>query len=43
MIFFKEVHSSKTLFPISVTDEGIVICDNDLHFLKAQSQIEFTE
>ena len=35
LFFFSDEHSKKALAPIEVTEEGIVICDNNEHPEKA--------
>ena len=42
-IFANAVHPKKALFPILVTEEGIVICVNDLQYEKALLPISVTE
>ena len=43
VILFIDEHSSKAYWPISVTEEGIVISVNDEHPQKAHSLISVTE
>ena len=43
MIFVNDEHLSKARYPISVTEEGIVICVNDEHPEKTENSIIVTE